>query len=120
LTRARGDALFSRRVPCVRHPKRAKKRILSARVLGFVVWACVAQASGAASAAEEQCLDPNAELGAAGARKGVQQRDFLKRLRAEVSVFGGFWASDLLSSSYDYGGAIAFYPFEDIGAEISL
>jgi outer membrane beta-barrel protein len=70
--------------------------------------------------AEEACLDPAQELGAAGARKGVQKRDFLKRMRAEISVWGGFWASDLLSSSYDYGGALAFYPFEDIGVEVSL
>ena len=70
--------------------------------------------------AEEACLDPADPLGAAGARKGVQKRDFLKRLRAELSVWGGFFASDLLSSSYDYGGALAFYPGEDFGVEVSL
>ncbi len=70
--------------------------------------------------ADESCLDPDAELGAAGRRKGVQKRDFLKRLRLELSAWGGFFASDLLSTSYDYGGAIAFYPGEDFGFEASL
>jgi|SRR6185312_660852 len=70
--------------------------------------------------ADEPCLDPDAELGAAGRRKGVQKRDFLKRLRLEMSAWGGFYASDLLSSSYDYGGAVAFYPGEDFGVEASL
>ncbi len=70
--------------------------------------------------ADEPCLDPDAELGAAGRRKGVQKRDFLKRLRFEVSAWGGFYASDLLSSSYDFGGALAFYPGEDFGFEASL
>jgi outer membrane beta-barrel protein len=70
--------------------------------------------------ADEPCLDPDAELGAAGRRKGVQKRDFMKRLRLEVSAWGGFFASDLLSTSYDYGGAVAFYPGEDFGFEASL
>jgi outer membrane beta-barrel protein len=70
--------------------------------------------------ADEPCLDPDAELGAAGRRKGVQKRDFLKRLRLEASAWGGFFASDLLSTSYDYGGALAFYPGEDFGFEASL
>jgi outer membrane beta-barrel protein len=65
-------------------------------------------------------MDTDAELGAAGRRKGVQKRDFLKRLRLEISAWGGFFASDLLSTSYDYGGAIAFYPGEDFGFEASL
>jgi outer membrane beta-barrel protein len=104
LTRAPSVALFSRRVPRV------------AIVCAVLLTQCISASAGA----EEQCLDPAAELGAAGARKGVQRRDFVKRLRAEISVMGGFWASDLLSTSYDYGGAVAFYPFEDVGVEASL
>lgn len=68
----------------------------------------------------QSCLDSDSELGAAGRRKGVQKRDFMKRLRLEISAWGGFYASDLLSSSYDYGGAVAFYPGEDFGFEASL
>ncbi|HEX9103128.1 MAG TPA: outer membrane beta-barrel domain-containing protein [Polyangia bacterium] len=89
-------------------------------VLGAVI--AILECAGAAlpARADEPCLDPDAELGAAGRRKGVQKRDFLKRLRLELSAWGGFFASDLLSTSYDYGGAIAFYPGEDFGFEASL
>ena len=93
-------------------------RIRFACAVGLVL--SLASASSTIAHADEQCLEPGSQLGQAGARKGVQRRDFLKRLRAELSVFGGFWASDLLSSSYDYGGAVAFYPFEDLGVEGSL
>ena len=74
----------------------------------------------ARAAADESCLDPADPLGENGARKGIQKRPFLKRLRAEVSAWGGFLASDLLSTTYTYGGAVAFYPFEDWGFEASL
>jgi outer membrane beta-barrel protein len=77
-------------------------------------------ATHSACAEEPPCTDPDEELGAAGRRKGVQKRDFIKRLRLEISAWGGFYASDLLSTSYDYGGAIAFYPGEDFGIEASL
>ena len=70
--------------------------------------------------AEETCLDPNSPLGEEGARKGVQRRPFLKRLRVELSAWGGFFAADLTSTSYVYGGAVAFWPSEDFGVEASL
>jgi outer membrane beta-barrel protein len=81
----------------------------------FAAWRGIARA-------EEACLEssPGSPLGDEGARKGVQRRPFLKRLRAELSVWGGFYAGDLLSTSYTYGGAVAFYPAEDIGVEASL
>jgi len=83
--------------------------------------ALLAQLPGSARAfAEEACLDDNAALGENGARKGVQKRDFLKRLRVETTVWAGFFAADLLSTSYQYGGAVAFYPVEDWGIEASL
>jgi len=53
-----------------------------------------------------------------GKRKGVQRRDFLKRHRFELSGVGGFYASDALSSTYSYGGALAYYPSEDFGLEV--
>ena len=61
------------------------------------------------------CLDGDAT---GGRRKGVQGRDFLKRHRFELSGVGGFYASDALSSTYSYGGALAFYPSEDFGLEV--
>jgi outer membrane beta-barrel protein len=48
----------------------------------------------------------------------VQRRDFLKRHKFEVAGLGGFYASDALSSTYSYGGAVAFYPSEDFGLEV--
>ena len=90
-----------------------------------------AQAQGAADAggddegeAEESaesalhglaCLEGDAT---GGKRKGVQRRDFLKRHRFELSGLGGFYASDALSSTYSYGGAVSFYPSEDFGVEV--
>lgn len=63
------------------------------------------------------CLEGDAT---GGRRKGVQRRDFLKKHRFELSGLGGFYASDALSSTYSYGGALAFYPSEDFGAEFLL
>jgi outer membrane beta-barrel protein len=51
-------------------------------------------------------------------RKGVQKRDFLKRMKFEISGVGGFYASDVLSSTYTAGGAFAFFPVEDLGLEL--
>jgi outer membrane beta-barrel protein len=61
------------------------------------------------------CLEGDAT---GGRRKGVQRRDFLKRHRFELAAVGGWYASDALSSTYDYGGALAFYPSEDFGVEL--
>jgi outer membrane beta-barrel protein len=73
----------------------------------------------AAPVGAPSCLDQTIadELGQGYERKGVQKRDFLKRHRFELSGLGGFYASDVLSSTYVYGGALAFYPSEDFGIE---
>ncbi len=63
------------------------------------------------------CLEGDAT---GGRRKGVQRRDFLKKHKFELSALGGFYASDALSSTYSYGGALAFYPSEDFGLEVLL
>jgi outer membrane beta-barrel protein len=55
-----------------------------------------------------------------GKRKGVQRRDFLKKHRFELAAVGGYYASDALSSTYTYGGALAFYPSEDFGLEVMV
>src|SRR5262245_3005385 len=56
------------------------------------------------------CLEGDS---ADGKRKGVQRRDFLKKHRFELGAVGGWYASDALSSTYSYGGALAFYPSEE-------
>jgi outer membrane beta-barrel protein len=61
------------------------------------------------------CLEGDS---ADGKRKGVQRRDFLKKHRFEIAAVGGYYASDALSSTYSYGGAVAFYPSEDFGLEV--
>jgi outer membrane beta-barrel protein len=61
------------------------------------------------------CLEDASEEGYQ--RKGVQKRDFLKRHRFELGALGGFYASDAMSSTYTFGGALAFYPSEDFGLE---
>ena len=48
---------------------------------------------------------------------GVQAKTFLKRHRLELVGQGGIYASDLLSSTYTFGGSAAFYLTEDIGFE---
>jgi outer membrane beta-barrel protein len=63
------------------------------------------------------CLEGDAT---GGRRKGVQRRDFQKRHRFELSGVGGFYASDALSSTYSYGGALSFFPSEDFGLEALL
>ena len=61
------------------------------------------------------CLEGDAT---GGRRKGVQRRDFLKRHKFELAGVGGFYASDALSSTYSYGGSVAYYPSEDFGLEV--
>jgi outer membrane beta-barrel protein len=73
-------------------------------------------------AGQPSCLDETIadELGQGFRRKGVQKRDFLKKNKFELSGVGGFYASDVLSSTYAYGGALAFYPSEDFGLEVMV
>jgi outer membrane beta-barrel protein len=76
--------------------------------------AAPATVGSAAPAVEEPCEDEDAR------RKGVQKREFLKRLRVDVSLWGGFVAADLTSTSYAFGGALAWWLTEDLGVEASL
>jgi outer membrane beta-barrel protein len=68
-----------------------------------------------AAPARVSCLDDADDEGRE--RKGVQKRDFLKRHRFELAAIGGFYASDVLSSTYTFGGALSFWPSEDFGLE---
>lgn len=66
------------------------------------------------------CLEGEGGNDSDGARRGVQRRDFLKRLRAELSIVGGHYAADALSSTYAYGAAVAAFVSEDFGIEAML
>lgn len=64
------------------------------------------------------CLEGEGGNERDGARRGVQKKDFLKRLRVEIAALGGYFSSDALSSTYTYGGAVSFFPSEDFGLEL--
>ena len=68
------------------------------------------------------CLDQSIrdELGRTLRPRGVQKKDFLKNKRLELIAHGGIFAADLFSTSYLYGGAMAFYVTEDLGFELSF
>jgi outer membrane beta-barrel protein len=66
-----------------------------------------------------QCIDERIrdELNARRRYRGVQKRLFQKAGRHELSVMGGIYAADLLSSSYLIQGAYAFHFTEDLALE---
>src|SRR5262245_53205012 len=69
--------------------------------------------------AEAQCIDEaiRDELNARRQYRGVQERLFQKARRHELSVLGGAYAADLMSSSYVVGGAYTYHFTEDLGLE---
>ncbi len=69
--------------------------------------------------AQAQCIDEaiRDELNARRKYRGVQERLFQKARRHELSVLGGAYAADLMSSSYAVGGAYTFHFSEDLGLE---
>ncbi len=73
-------------------------------------------------AAHAQCIDEalRDELNARRQYRGVQERLFQKARRHELSVLGGAYAADLMSSSYLVGGAYTFHFSEDLGLEASF
>jgi outer membrane beta-barrel protein len=68
------------------------------------------------------CLDQSItdELGDSLRPRGVQKLPFLKEHRFELVARGGMFASDLLSTSYSYGGALVWYLAEDFGFELTF
>jgi outer membrane beta-barrel protein len=68
------------------------------------------------------CLDRSIvdELGQSLRPIGVQKKTFLKARRFELIAHGGLYASDLMSSSYVYGGSLSWYATEDLGLELSV
>lgn len=60
------------------------------------------------------------ELAGRASIRGVQKRDFLKRGHFQLTARGGLFAADLLSSSYMYGGSLAYWLTEDFALEASF
>jgi outer membrane beta-barrel protein len=81
-----------------------------------------AQSKPSEAAPPPSCLDRSIsdELGASLRVRGVQKKTFLKRYRFEVLAHGGVFAADLLSTSYAWGGALAWFLTEDLGFEVSF
>ncbi|MFT3923436.1 MAG: outer membrane beta-barrel domain-containing protein [Myxococcales bacterium] len=84
-----------------------------------VFWTLLTLAPATAGA---QCIDEaiRDELNARRQYRGVQERLFQKARRHELSVLGGAYAADLMSSSYVVGGAYTFHFSEDLGLEASV
>lgn len=72
--------------------------------------------------AAEQCVDESIrdELNARRKYRGVQKRVFQKAGRHELSVQGGLYAADLLSSSYLLTAAYTFHFTEHLAIEASF
>lgn len=69
-----------------------------------------------------QCIDEaiQDELNARRRYRGVEERIFRKALRHELSVMGGIYSADLLSSFAYVQGAYTFHVSESIGLEASF
>jgi len=65
------------------------------------------------------CIDENvrADLLAKRQRRNTRDRLFQKTNRHEISVFGGYYASDLFDRSFIVGGAYAYHMTEDLSIE---
>jgi len=72
--------------------------------------------------AAAQCIDEaiRDELNARRRYRGVEPRLFKKALRHELTVFGGMYSADLLSSWALVGGAYTFHFSESLGLEASF
>ncbi|WP_428261831.1 outer membrane beta-barrel domain-containing protein [Haliangium sp.] len=60
------------------------------------------------------------ELGDRLRPRGVQQRAFLKDAHVQLTAHGGLFAGDLISSSYMYGGSLAYWFTEDFALELGF
>jgi len=71
--------------------------------------------------ASAQCVDENLKEELIGSRhyRGVQDRLFTKALRHELSPMAGWYAADLFSGAFTFGGAYTFHFSEDLGLEAS-
>jgi outer membrane beta-barrel protein len=95
-------------------------------LVAFVGAALAAPSARAQSKPSEaplpSCMDQSiaGELGDQLRPRGVQKKNFLKKGQFQLTARGGMFAGDLMSSSYAYGGALAFWVTEDLGFEGSF
>jgi outer membrane beta-barrel protein len=79
-------------------------------------------ADDAISSGSAQCIDEaiRDELNARRRYRGVTERIFQKALRHELSIMGGIYSADLLSSWALVQGAYTFHATEALGLELSF
>ncbi|MEM6959498.1 MAG: outer membrane beta-barrel domain-containing protein [Myxococcota bacterium] len=89
---------------------------------GLLIAACWSAPGPALSTAEAQCIDEaiRDELNARRRYRGVTERLFQKSLRHELSIMGGVYSADLLSSWALVQGAYTFHATEALGLELSF
>lgn len=87
-----------------------------------VSFAPLAIAALVPAGAHAQCIDEaiRDELNARRRYRGVQERLFQKAGRHELSIMGGLYSADLLSSFPMVQGAYTFHVTEDLGLEASF
>src|SRR5687768_5768009 len=103
--------------------RRGRRALIPAALATMIApVAATAQPARPSDAPVPSCLDQSIvdELGQSLRPRGVQERDFLKMGQLELVAHGGLFAGDLLSSSYLYGGALAWFITEDLGVEASF
>src|SRR5690242_15860175 len=81
-----------------------------------------AQVRSGSPPGRSQCIDEaiRDELNARRRYRGVRPRLFQKAGRHELSVMGGVYSADLLSSSYLLQAAYTFHATEELGLEASV
>lgn len=105
-----------------RTPSASHRSWVHARLRSLVAALALAGAVlSMAPSAQAQCIDEaiRDELNARRRYRGVQERVFQKALRHELSVMGGIYSADLLSSYAAAGGAYTFHFSEALGLELA-
>jgi outer membrane beta-barrel protein len=77
------------------------------------------------SRAEEMpttCVDEKLKKQLIDQKRGrrADERDFVKQARHELTLFGGYYVSDLLDGTYIVGAAYTYHLTEDVGIEASF
>ncbi|HEY2743473.1 MAG TPA: outer membrane beta-barrel domain-containing protein [Polyangia bacterium] len=90
-----------------------KRALVAASVLASLLLPCGASAD---------CVDPEEKAKLIAQKRGRREdeRDFVKTARHELTVFGGYYVSDLLDGTYVVGGAYTYHLTEDAGIEASF
>lgn len=69
-----------------------------------------------------QCVDKTLQQELLAKRKYrlTKERLFVKSLRHELTIMGGYYVSDLFDSTFVLGGAYTFFPSENFGSELTF